>query len=298
MHRSSLISILLASCLLLAGCTGTIGPGASGTDAPETPTATPTASSTTTPESTPELAVTPGEIDVEAIAERHASALRDAKSYTVETSVSVEGSNESNVSSGFSSALSLSETVRVDHETGRGLAIIGSKGGNGSVSIVYTDFERAKSYQRIGTEASASYIGYESVHSVFQGETAVGTDSTATADAFENWLQGINFSVAGVETSDGQQLTRLEATGVESHNESSMWNSPGSEPVRTTVLVDEEGMIREISHEQRRNVSGQTVQTTMTITYSNVGSTNVEEPDWLDEARESANETRTATEST
>lgn len=90
-----------------------------------------------------------------------------------------------------------------------------------------------------------------------------------------------NFTPTGVEVRDGTTLIELEADG-------DNVSAPDGTTVKAydaTVLVDEEGVVHsfEVTVETERD--GTTTNVTLSMELSDLGETSVEEPPWLDEAR-------------
>ena len=294
MHRRLPKTLLLAGLLVLAGCTGTTG--SSTTVAEPEPTATPTATTMPTPDPTPEPAVKPGQIDAGAVADRHTAAIRDAGSYTMRTNISFDGFNESSPVGAFATLFSLSNTIRVDLEAGRSLSVGGSEHPEMPTTETYVDAERGQTFRRSATQdGNVTYQTFEYVPAALQNSTDAGAKQMTGGDQVERWLSTVNFSVVGVEQVDGQSFTRLEAEGPDSHaklNEGlNTWNDSDYESMRTTMLIDDEGIVRELRYEIVVNTSGEAATSTMTIRWTDVGSTTVQEPNWLDEAQTTTTET-------
>jgi len=99
-----------------------------------------------------------------------------------------------------------------------------------------------------------------------------------------NQLNIGTFEADGTVTRDGEELTRLSATGI---NETAAERNQFSSAEGTItglsgeVLVSSDGLVREMTLEQTFD-SGETRSITFTLT--GFGSTTAEEPDWIDEA--------------
>lgn len=299
MHRRSLTALLLAALLVLAGCTGTTDPATTvaESETAQTPTATAEPTSEPTSEPTPEPVVEPGEIDPKAVADGHVAALRDAGSFTVRKSTSIDAENESAMQDVFGDAFSVSQTVRVDLDTGRGMQV---NEAFGTERATYADFEENRTFVRITDgEGNVTSHSYDAVGSPFESPVENRTGRAYGDLVIEEWLTKIDFTVVGVESIDGEYVTRLEADGADNHGEVAVWNDSVYERMHTTMLIDEDGVVREIHHEQTSNLTGDPMDATMTYRWTDVGSTDVSEPAWLDEAKEATNgATRTTNETT
>ncbi|RRJ28058.1 DUF7537 family lipoprotein [Halocatena pleomorpha] len=94
---------------------------------------------------------------------------------------------------------------------------------------------------------------------------------------------GDEYEAAGTVTRDGETLLRYNSTG----GANPTMNT--NEPVNSTLLIDEEGIIRQftvtITHFSNSKIP------TVTISYrtTDIDSTTVEKPDWVETARKQAN---------
>jgi hypothetical protein len=153
------------------------------------------------------------------------------------------------------------------------------------VSTAYENFYAdRKSYTRYGEGEEATYQVADGVfapeNTLFSVESFVTSGGDLAA-----------FSAAGTETYDGVTVTRYERT-----DQPAWIASQGTDGEFTwttfnyVVLVDADGLIRYESW-SGEGVDEAGAETTMTFSYSltDVGSTVVEEPDWLTTAVEQAN---------
>lgn len=255
MNRIRLLTLLVVATVALAGCTS------GGPD-----TATPT-----------DTSVAPGgsdELSVGAADDR----LRDAGSFTTDWSYTVTDVD--------GTTTSVNDTYRVDLDSNRSYERLSTAGPAGETTVE-TYIAGGTSYTRVGTAGGAYYQASDQPPDVF--ETATGRASGFYGDLEED------ATFAGTETFDGDTVSRYEYRDDEAWEAySSGLNSAAfsaSENVTITdfeiaVLVDEDGIGRLTTF----TVSGETddgtaVSAEWRYSVTDIGSTTVEEPDWLDEAQ-------------
>jgi hypothetical protein len=117
------------------------------------------------------------------------------------------------------------------------------------------------------------------------------SNATNTTDGLlSGWLSNATFGRAERVTRNGTTLLRYEATGVRNAGPflstyASAYNASVSE-FDATLLVDREGIIRSFNYSVTYTTSrGQQYTTTGMVRISDIGTTTVEEPAWLDEAK-------------
>lgn len=97
----------------------------------------------------------------------------------------------------------------------------------------------------------------------------------------------VTYEQVGTETFDGDEVMRYEAEGVDKLSEE-FRNSTGENLTVTdfsaTLLLDGEGRVRKFSADFSFTRNGETSNTTFVTTVTDVGSTDVEEPDWVSQA--------------
>ncbi|WP_121820645.1 DUF7537 family lipoprotein [Halostella salina] len=203
------------------------------------------------------------ELDGEMLNESHTEAIESAGSYTLGYNVTLSGSN---------SSLVQNTRGQVDLENDRQYAVqFVSLFGNRTTYRYTAD---GTTYQRIVPENGETQ--YQTSNGSTTASPAINTNNV---DAFE-WEQ------QGTETVDGVGVTRYEATGVA--NYSALPTAPSeanASDVSATLLVSEDGVMHEYTLDYTQESSGATQEISLRYAATEVGSTTVEEPDWLDEAR-------------
>ncbi|WP_135821170.1 DUF7537 family lipoprotein [Halostella litorea] len=206
------------------------------------------------------------ELTGEMVNESHTSAIQSAGSYTLESNVSLTGADSSLVQNAHG---------QVDLENDRQYAVqFASLFGNRTTYRYTAD---NTTYQRIVPEDGETQ--YQTSEG---GQIANPSINTDNVDAFE-WEQ------QGTETHEGVGVTRYEATGVA--NYTALPTSPAEEnvsDVSATLLVSEDGVMHEYRVDYTQEGSGSTQEISLRYAVTDVGSTTVEEPGWLDEARNSS----------
>ncbi len=224
--------------------------------------------------------VSGADLDGETLDEATTEAVESAGSYTVEQSSNVT------ISQASIEVTTTSEmTIQVDFESEQGLRERQQQraGGGGesqaSSSVVYTDGDT--SYRKQTIAGNTSYDTREGEGSNIQGITAVNV--TDFPQNYAPVIDGVAWEQNGTETRDGTTVTVYTATGVENRT---AFGLPSSTTVTNgELLVDGDGVVRELTLGTSDEQRGQTLDVTVTLTET--GSTTVEEPGWLDNATSS-----------
>lgn len=275
-HRALVVAITLL--LVTAGCLGST-PSSDGTTT-VTPDGEDSVEETTT---TPTPFVENAPVDAERIAEAHAAALRDAQSFTRVVTVESQGANGTgNVSSSVGLESSLPARTAVDLDRGR----IRASADVGFVTTSeYVSFDAGKTYRRMnaGNESQTTYVVTnvsERSLTAASADELLGNVEQRTRDR----IATANFTVAGVEEHRGARVTRLVARGVSNHSFPET-NATSVENATTVVLVGPDGLVHRVAERRTVEFLGATTEYTMVVEYTELGETTVEEPDWLDDAR-------------
>lgn len=203
--------------------------------------------------------------DGDAIAAAHQEALTAAGSYTysAEASASVDGRSAG--TSELSAAVDLaSDRTLVETDA--------------AVGPVSTYVESGTAYQRIGTDQPR----YDTLDVNASASEIVSTD---VAPAIRNHT----FETNGTATVDGQQVRTYEAqaTGSNATLPTDLGEGITVESVTVVLSVREDGVIlKQQTHAELGLDGGETDGTyTRTVTYTDVGQTDVVAPDWIEDAR-------------
>lgn len=255
------VTVLVSLLVVLAGCSG----GSGGDPADGTMTGAVAGGDGTT---------AGGESDV-SLVENRTAALMDAGSYTSlwEMEYAEDGAVVGKTS----------YTHAVDYENERS-AFGMVMANDGEVSNDYGTYHAdGTTYARYGTSDEATY---QTTTGPFAPENTLFSVQSYVADADDL----SEFDAVGTETYDGVTVTRYERTdrptwvSAQNTEDDFTW-----EEFTYTVLVDEDGLVR-LESWSGEGVTTDGVTRTITFTYSltAVGSTTVAEPDWVDAAREQA----------
>jgi len=205
-------------------------------------------------------------IDAQTIASDHQAALDEAGSYTItaNTSVSLGGAN----SAGESTVV-----ARIDETNQR--ANFSTTTAFGPISV-YVDDDTL--YQRIGDTDAQYQVQQRSVN-----VSSIGSPDVAGT------VSNYSFVANGSTTLNGDTVWRYEAnaTGENASLPQNIGQTFGASTVDVTLYVRQDGLVvRQVTNTTIVDDSDQQLGSwRSTITYSEVGSTTVEEPDWLSEAR-------------
>lgn len=133
-------------------------------------------------------------------------------------------------------------------------------------------------YQRQATAAGVEYVRSEV------------NATTYTRAAIDGYFAGLEFSKAGTSTVDGVTVDRYTVTKPSqiepsAHN-TALVSADNITSISATVDIDRQGVIRAFDYRVTgRNAVGDRVTHSLSVRYTDVGSTTVPEPDWLPDAR-------------
>lgn len=209
------------------------------------------------------------------------AAVQEAGSYTTSTESEFVASG----SEGETRSTARS-TTKVDFENERGLrtssqSISGPTIEQSSETVVYTDGDR--SYRRQNSSRGVTYDNQEGEPSGFGDIRPVNV--TGYNQNFTFLTEAFEFEPNGTATVDGTETRRYDSTNL---TNSGAFSGPGDATVASassTVYLGTNNAVRQITLEYTLESEGQTSRTSVTLTVTDLGSTTVEEPDWLDQAQ-------------
>jgi len=313
--RTRLIAVVTALLVVLAGCGGlggdngattspvettTQGETATTTTAPDTTTAngtgttattdgpattttdeTGTADGTTTDETTTASpgGDTSGDLPADA-GQRHREALRSSGSFTVDTVYVLGNETQDFITSNTTSQLDLD----TDRGYRNGTSALGQFR---TVRSTYTDGD--VTYHRTNNSIQTQY---QRATAPYEGGSVQPVNFTTVVGQAANATSNVSYAESGTTTFDGVEVTRYEASGDALARElgggsTDLLQNASVESASSTVLVDGDGVVRLMNFEVvfvGEDDSRATLRIEQRVT--EVGSTTVSEPDWLDEAKE------------
>ncbi len=278
MVRSSLLTLVVVVLAVTAGCLGTGGDGGAAdgetTDVP-----------TTGAEATSAAGAGQGDSAADAaddwVATDPENALRSAGSFTSTMRFSGTGQD--------AETGALTNTYAVDLENERFFGHVEAGDDAGTASVVEWFSADGVTYTRIGSGEQVVYFRDAEENRFSMSDATLDDTYFAYAAENDDWL-----TKKGTETYDGVSVTRYEATGVEKW---AYFEAYAREDGRVTdfeyvVLVDGDGLVRYLSwHLEGVDESGgesRPFSQTVEMELTGVGSTTVEDPAWLNEARDRA----------
>lgn len=169
------------------------------------------------------------------------------------------------------------EEWRIDFESGTGIrsteATQSVDGSDQSASVsVYTDGNT--SYRRQNSSNGASYDMQEGGYSTAGGTAWVNT--TEFVQNYTGYVDEFGWERNGTQTVDGVTVTQYAVT--------QNGTSAGLGNVSGQMLVDGDGVVRELTLNYTLTNASPSTRVDLSIVLSDVGSTTVEEPDWVSEA--------------
>jgi len=247
--RPIALSVAIALLVVTAGCSGFLGGGGNGYDA------------------------NGSELDGATLTNQTAAAVESSGSYTLNSTATITGERQ-----GSTVTSATDETMRIDFESDRGIRsterTLSSDSATQSVSVVvYTD--GSTSYRRQNGSNGVTYDVQEGGYSGVGSTTPVNT--TGFAQNYTGFVDEFGWERNGTETVDGVTVTSYAA--VQNGTSAGIGNASGQ------LLVDSDGVIREITLSYTLTDAGSPTTIELSIVLSDVGSTTVEEPDWVAEAQ-------------
>ena len=267
MNRSAVAAVALAMVVLLAGCGGS-GDAGLETDTPmptaeETPITTPTPSlaDVSMPAGVSETGVT----DRSALVQAHADGL-DGVAATVEIDfrLTVDGEGQNVALRG-----------KVTPGDDQGWMHVSTRDG---VGTYYTEGETT--YEKVEVGEETTYGTTDQV-SAIPSAPRFGTDARLY-DALSN----ANWTFDRVVSQDGALLLRYEATEVTLPDGVDVDREDGSATADGVLLVGEDGIVRHVDIGLTVVTDTETVEYGLSISISDIGSTTIDQPDWVEHAED------------
>jgi hypothetical protein len=228
--------------------------------------------------------VSGGDLDGGNLVSATDDAIGEAGSYTIEQQSTATGTQQ-----GTEFTANSTTTTRVDLSAGQGLRESQRSQTTGGVkqavsSTVYTDGET--SYRQQEANGNVTYDTQTGSASGFGGIQPVNV--TAFGQDYSQIVDAIAWEQDGTESVDGTTGTVYAATGVA--NESAFGANEGAtvENVDASLLVDSDGVIRELSIAYTIESDGASTTVDVTVAITEIGSTSVSEPGWLSQAQAAA----------
>lgn len=208
-------------------------------------------------------------------------AVQDAGSYTTTT----DSELVANSSQGQARSTATS-TTKVDFQNERGLrtasqSISSPSLDQASERAVYTDGNT--SYRRQNSSQGVTFDNQEGEPSGFGdirpvNVTGFNQNFTFLTDAFE-------FEPNGTATVDGTETRRYDSTNLTDNSAFARSGDTTVQSASSTVYLGSNNAVRQITLEYTLESDGQTSRTSVTLAVTDLGSTTVEEPDWLAQAQ-------------
>lgn len=260
--RKQIAAIAVVALLVFAGCSAG-GDGDATTAAPET---TDAPADATTTESDGDGPIYESPLESNTVAENHESAIRDAGTFTL--------ASTSNQSQGEQSR-SIESTVTVDLSSGEYF----SQRDAGAQLIETYAYGNGTAYQRLTFNNQSQY-------SIPQRTS--NTSQLASGD-IGSFVNGFQFDHAGTESVDGTETDVYEASGFEDLNQSAEGFGELDEENVTSidarVYVADSGLVKQFEYSLVIQTENGEASIEIQQRYTDIGSTTVEQPPWLDEAR-------------
>lgn len=259
MRRERVAVLVVGFAVVLAGCQAL--PVDDTGDGGTTPTVDPEGTSTPAEVTMPPGLDESGVTDADALLSAHAAALEDE---TVTVSIDFRL-----VVDGAADRAALEGKTVPDGD--RGWMSVDLREGTGEY---YT--EGGTTYEKATVDGSTRYTTTDDV-SAIPDEPRFGAD-----DRIRDALRAGNWTATGTVDRDGTTLIRFEAVEVEVP----VVDDPDATvSAHGELLVDENGVVHHVEVSTEIEADGETVEYGIEVTVSEIGTTAVEEPDWIDLAQ-------------
>ncbi|MWG34105.1 DUF7537 family lipoprotein [Halomarina oriensis] len=142
-----------------------------------------------------------------------------------------------------------------------------------------------------GTAYLRQSAGDETRYRTAEANDTTSVVRTATLDDQWTFLSGVNWTQNGTVDGDGETLTRYTANGSERLDRSAFGGQQGGAAAdavtsfEATMLVTSGGTVRSVTYRYTIDLDGRTQTARVTADVSDLNGTSVEEPSWLDAAR-------------
>ena len=278
-HR--LLTVLLVTLVVLAGCLG----GADMDTGTDTPTASPTTTSQATGESTGDDAPAAGThpLASKTLATSHTTSLRDAESFTLDYSVRTTRSTPNETSE-----FAFDWTVRADVDSGTQL-IHANVSGIGDQPNTTMAFDLYITPDGTAVQRS-SFGGSVQYQRVPADEYNLSTYLSAMNVTTDLDPESENFTYEGTTTVDGETLHVYTVSDVDqlslpdSAASTAEFDTSSVSVFDLRLLVDDAGVIRQLTYDVEVTEGDEVIRLQFELRYSDIGTTVVEEPDWVSEA--------------
>lgn len=271
MSRRRHLATLLVVFVVLAGCTGGAGPA-------ETTADTTTRTALETTDGNAKTAAT----SAAKLAADHATALAAAENFTLRWSASL-----SSESAAETESLSVNTTAFVDAAGGE--LLLRENASGMSVQTTYVSAS-GETYRRT-TLSGGDVVRYRRPARNY-------TVEEYRNDSLESLVGAFEFEAAGTTTLDGERVRVYSVTSLDQVRTPDA-NVTRFDPENVTAVegrlyVADSGLAKKFTYRTAADVDGVTRTFTYRLEYDAVGSTTVEEPRWLEKARETVEARTTA----
>lgn len=258
MRRQVVIAIALAAMIALAGCSGILGDGNQTTTPEETTTEAP--ETVNYPDGFNETGVT----NTTEATKNHLNGFEDAGSWHVvyDAEFNQEGQDAVTVRE--------TRTVEVTENETQELTTVDAPNAQQEM------FANATHTYRMMTQENQSFYSFQ--------KQGMNTARSTYSDMFVSFLGSIDYEQQSTSEQDGQTFITYEGVELTEDNQLEQGNQT-VENLQSTLVVDEEGLIHEFTFEGDVVQDDGTNQVSFSVTFSDVGSATVDEPAWLDEAK-------------
>jgi hypothetical protein len=277
--RRSILPVLLAVAVVLAGCSGFPFGGDETPTRTVTPAAVPTDEPTPTP--VPQLApglTGQGVTDAFVLGEAHVAALDDI-SYTMQENFSVTYRNRTDYRQrGVVARLAANDSRYYVSRSISGPQIYG----NGTaVNAFWSNGTRVLRAQMFN--GSVSYYPPRGADRGTRSPARVGF-ATTNREQIYRLFSSVETRVTDRERRNGTTVYRVEATNVTNPTAFEGIKRQNPENLTLVAHINSAGLIREYRLNYTATVNGSPVRVSRRARYTNLGNTTVERPPWYDEA--------------
>lgn len=281
--RQYIVPILLALTVALAGCSGggTASPGDTA-DGPDGTDGTDGA-----------VAALPADLNASYLEGTHGDRLSAATSFTTSLNYSVSNATQT---------LYIESTASIEANGSVGFERFGFSNATGDGIFLETYTNDGTTYERTsfvsGGQEQAQYSSGEEPYGEF-GVTPVNASSARVPELVTSVGSGVTWEQQGTVTYDGTDVVEYTASGEAAFDPSFREEAQPSgglfgpsaniteyDAIEATLLLDEDGVIRQLRYEASGTQAGDAISVVLTVTFEDIGSTTVSEPSWLDEARQ------------
>lgn len=216
------------------------------------------------------------------IVRSHSETLTAAGSFTATVETTISGNDLGSYGGQIGEDVVTTITVKANPETGEYLQTMESSSEYGFSMATYSPPNENVTYTRFESGGQPFYL---------QGQQAVDPNQYLDPVS-ESFFDPLNFESAGTVTRNGETLEKYVIQDVQQVEQSAYFNGSLSTIDVEVLYNPSRNLMQEMSWKYTTELdSGESFSSQSRVSYTDIGSTSVEEPSWLSDAKQQAIDT-------